>query len=311
MPSDAPKVKARRPPATAPEIKFYDRLTESREKIAARIAAERGAVVGAGLRRPAHHRRPGHAGLELMRQAQARGVTPGVVITPVQRWRPALGRGHRGEGDLAEDRPDRRRARRLRRHAEVPAGRRAHADDADPPHPVRRAGDARVPGELTFPILKRTVADIAVVTDAEVAEAMRYAFSTLKLVVEPGGSAGLAALLAGKVKTFGSEAIALVLSGGNVDPSSSPRCCAASSSRSAEHLDRGRGAQRAVDVGPGPKKTYPGDAADQISIRAQRRHGAGVQRPLSAVGSVCRVCLSCCSGMLAAEQRDRRPTISA
>jgi threonine dehydratase len=57
-----------------------------------------------------------------------------------------------------------------------------------------------------------------VVTDAEVAEAMRYAFSVLKLVVEPGGSAGLAALLAGKVNTYGADTIGVVLSGGNVDP---------------------------------------------------------------------------------------------
>ena len=74
------------------------------------------------------------------------------------------------------------------------------------------------PGELTFPILQKTVADMAVVTDAEVAEAMRYAFSVLKLVVEPGGSAGLSALLAGKVKTGGATTVGLVLSGGNVDP---------------------------------------------------------------------------------------------
>ena len=55
------------------------------------------------------------------------------------------------------------------------------------------------PGELTFPILQANVADVAVVTDAEVAEALRYAFGRLKLVVEPGGSAGLAALLGGKI----------------------------------------------------------------------------------------------------------------
>jgi len=58
-----------------------------------------------------------------------------------------------------------------------------------------------------------------VVTDAEVAEAMRYAFSTLKLVVEPGGSVGLAALLAGKVaQAKAGSTVGLVLSGGNVDP---------------------------------------------------------------------------------------------
>ena len=53
-------------------------------------------------------------------------------------------------------------------------------------------------------------------SDTEVAEAMRYAFNLLKLVVEPGGSVALAALLAGKLP--GEGPIALVLSGGNVDP---------------------------------------------------------------------------------------------
>jgi threonine dehydratase len=56
-----------------------------------------------------------------------------------------------------------------------------------------------------------------VVTDAEVAEAMRYAFAVLKLVVEPGGAVGLAALLAGKTPAAGG-ALGVVLSGGNVDP---------------------------------------------------------------------------------------------
>jgi threonine dehydratase len=78
--------------------------------------------------------------------------------------------------------------------------------------------ESPAPGELTFPVLQKTIADIALVSDAEVAGAMRYAFSTLKLVVEPGGSVGLAALLAGKVKLFSGKTVGLVLSGGNVDP---------------------------------------------------------------------------------------------
>ena len=79
--------------------------------------------------------------------------------------------------------------------------------------------ESPAPGEITFPILQKSVADVAVVTDHEVAEAMRYAFSVLKLVVEPGGAAGLAALLANKVlHTKPGGAVAVVLSGGNVDP---------------------------------------------------------------------------------------------
>ena len=59
---------------------------------------------------------------------------------------------------------------------------------------------------------------MAVVTDAEVAEAVRYAFTMLKLVVEPGGSVGLAALVTGKIAPKPGATVGLVLSGGNVDP---------------------------------------------------------------------------------------------
>jgi threonine dehydratase len=74
-------------------------------------------------------------------------------------------------------------------------------------------------GALTFPILRERLAAIVTVSDAEVAGALRLAFSTLKLVVEPGGAVGLAALLAGKVpEATPGACVGLVLSGGNVDP---------------------------------------------------------------------------------------------
>ena len=74
-----------------------------------------------------------------------------------------------------------------------------------------------MPGRLTFPILQRTLSAVLTVDDAEVADAMRYAFGALKLVVEPGGSVALAALLSGKLALEGRVA-AIILSGGNVDP---------------------------------------------------------------------------------------------
>ncbi len=53
-------------------------------------------------------------------------------------------------------------------------------------------------------------------SDAEVAEAMKFAFREFKLVVEPGGAAALAALLAGRLEARG-KTVAIVMSGGNVD----------------------------------------------------------------------------------------------
>jgi len=77
--------------------------------------------------------------------------------------------------------------------------------------------ESPAPGVINFPMLRKNLAGAVDVTDAEVTEAMRYAFATLKLVVEPGGIAGLAALLAGKIPVEG-KTVGVVLSGGNVDP---------------------------------------------------------------------------------------------
>lgn len=217
MPADAPKVKAEATKGYGAEVKFYDRLTESREKIAAAIAAERGAVVVPAFDDPHIIAGQGTAGLELVRQAEARGAKLDVVITPCS-----------GGGLLAGVATAVKALSPTTALIGVePAGyddtlKSLRAGVRTPMTPTHRtlcdALETPCPGELTFPILQQHVADVAVVTDAEVAEAVRYAFSTLKLVVEPGGSAGLAALLAGKVDTVGGQTVGLVLSGGNVDP---------------------------------------------------------------------------------------------
>ena len=72
------------------------------------------------------------------------------------------------------------------------------------------------PGELTFSINRHLVAAGAAASDAEVGEAMKVAFRELKLVVEPGGAAAFATLLAGHLNAKG-KTVAIVLSGGNVD----------------------------------------------------------------------------------------------
>jgi threonine dehydratase len=76
---------------------------------------------------------------------------------------------------------------------------------------------ARMPGKLTFAINQSLVGAGVVASDQEVAAAVAFAFSELKLVVEPGGAVALAALMTGKVDVTGKVAVA-VLSGGNVDP---------------------------------------------------------------------------------------------
>jgi threonine dehydratase len=73
------------------------------------------------------------------------------------------------------------------------------------------------PGEMTFAINRRLLGEGYAVTDAEAAEAVRFAFEVLKLVLEPGGAAALAAVLSGKIATQG-RAIGVIASGGNCDP---------------------------------------------------------------------------------------------
>ena len=85
-------------------------------------------------------------------------------------------------------------------------------------HPQTIADGARPPmlSELTFGIIRANVDDIVTVSDAELVAAMRFLWERMKLVVEPTGALGLAALLAGRVSVTGERA-GVILSGGNVD----------------------------------------------------------------------------------------------
>ncbi|HEY8574056.1 threonine/serine dehydratase [Phenylobacterium sp.] len=218
MPDDAPSVKVEATKGYGAEVRFYNRLTgRTREAIAAELASERGAVVVPAFDDPHIIAGQGTVGLELVRQAEALGVELGCVVAPisggglisgiataVKALSPdtaIVGVEPAGFDDTLQS------LQKGERVTVKPSG-RSLCDALESPFP----------GEITFPIMQKHVADVATVTDAEVAEAMRYAFATLKLVVEPGGSVGLAALLAGKVNTFGGSSVGLVLSGGNVDP---------------------------------------------------------------------------------------------
>lgn len=218
MPSDAPSVKVEATRGYGAEIRLYDRLTESREAIAASVARVRGATVVPAFDDPDIIAGQGTVGLELFHQAQDIGAHLDVLVAPVG------GGGLMAGSSLA--------VKTLSPSTQVYGVEPKGFDDAAL---SLRAGSRQVlkpttrslcdslespaPGELTFPILQRNLADIAVVDDAEVADAVRYAFSTLKLVVEPGGSVGLAALLCARIAgARPGSTVGLVLSGGNVDP---------------------------------------------------------------------------------------------
>jgi threonine dehydratase len=216
MPSDSPAVKVEGTRGFGAEIRFYDRFTEDRVAIAAQIAAERGCVVVPSYDDPHIIAGQGTAGMEIIEQTRELGVALDKVISPlggggliagVSTAVKALSPTTEVWGAEPAGFDETRRS--------LASGQRETIDDG-----ARSICDALltpIPGELTWPINSRNLTGIVAVTDAEVAEAMRYAFSTLKLVVEPGGCVALTAALTGKIDLKGQSA-AIVCSGGNVDP---------------------------------------------------------------------------------------------
>ncbi len=73
---------------------------------------------------------------------------------------------------------------------------------------------ALIPGELTFAINGKLLSHGVTASDAEVGQAVAFAFRELKLVVEPGGAVGLAALLSGKIEARGKTIVIVPNSGG-------------------------------------------------------------------------------------------------
>lgn len=212
MPSDSPKVKVEGVIGFGGEVRLYDRWTESREEIGAAIAAEQGCVLVPPFDDPFIIEGQGTTALEMLDQADAPmdqllcgasggGLMAGINLVMAERSPET--RVLVVEPEAYDD-----TARSLA------AGERV-GHPAGPPS-ICDALMSPMPGVLTWPINRR-LAGALTVSDAEVAEAVRFAFRHLKLVVEPGGAVSLAALLAGKVESAG-RTTGLILSGGNVDP---------------------------------------------------------------------------------------------
>ena len=214
MPADSPKVKVEGVIGFGGEVRMYDRYTESREAIGEQIAASKGSILVRPFDDPFIIEGQGTTGLEIMEQADGIvidqllcGTSGGGLMAGINLAMAALSPATRVIGVEPAAYND--------TQISLQAGERlTHAPAAGS---ICDALMTDRPGELTFPINRRLSA-VVTVTDAEVAEAVRYAFRTLKLVVEPGGAVSLAALLAGKAETEGLTT-AIVLSGGNVDPS--------------------------------------------------------------------------------------------
>jgi threonine dehydratase len=209
MPSDAPSVKVEGTRGEGAEIVFYDRYRESREEIAAKLAVEGGATVVPSFDDPAIVAGQGTAGIEILEQMPE---PPSRIIIP-------CGGGGLASGialacpDLEivivepEGWDDMKRSLELGEI--VPVG-------ADAPPTLCDALQTPRVSPITFGILRERASAALSVTDSEVENAIRWTWDRHELVVEPGGAAALAALLAGKVEAV--EGTVVVLSGGNIEP---------------------------------------------------------------------------------------------
>jgi threonine dehydratase len=216
MPADAPRPKRERTAALGAEVVLYDRQSEDREAIATGIARERGAVLVPPYDDPLIIAGQGTAGREIVEDLAALGLVPDLVIVN------ASGGGLTAGIALAV----KSRAPAARIFTAEPAGFDDHARSFRSGKRERNSAItgticdalmAQSPGKLTFEVNRTLVGEGVSASDEEVAHAVAFAFRELKLVVEPGGAVGLAALLAGKVDVRDRIAVA-VLSGGNVDP---------------------------------------------------------------------------------------------
>jgi threonine dehydratase len=216
MPSDAPRPKRERTAALGAEVILYDREKEDREAIARRIAGERGAVLVPPYDDPLIIAGQGTLGREIIEDLAQAGLKPDVVVIGASGGGLAAGtalaiKAAAPEADIFTAEPE------------------GFDDTARSFRSGKRESNARMsgticdalmsqhPGAMTFAINSRLIGKGVSASDEEVARAVGFAFRELKLVVEPGGAIGLAALLAGKVDVKGKVAVA-ILSGGNVDP---------------------------------------------------------------------------------------------
>ena len=212
MPADAPDIKLAATSNYGADVVTYDRYSEDREQLGQEIAERQGLTLVRPFDDPLVIAGQGTAGLELMEDAGQVDL----LLAPV------------GGGGLIAGCATAVKA--LCPHARVvgvepQAGddyRRSLAADRpiaiDVPRTIADALQVTTPGELTFALNRALLDGIVTVTDAELVDAMRFAFERLKLVLEPGGAAALAALLSYKADLRNVTRVGVILSGGNIDP---------------------------------------------------------------------------------------------
>jgi threonine dehydratase len=216
MPSDAPRPKRERTAALGAEVVLYDRVRDDREAIARRIAEERHAVLVPPYDDPMIIAGQGTAGREIVEDLAAQGLAPDLVIVNASGGGLTAGVALAVKARVPDAQVYTAEPAGFDDHVRSFASGKREKNDAVT-GTICDALMAQSPGRITFEINRALVGAGVAASDEEVGRAVAFAFRELKLVVEPGGAVGLAALLAGRIDVRGKIAVA-VLSGGNVDP---------------------------------------------------------------------------------------------
>jgi threonine dehydratase len=209
MPQDAPVEKVEATRGYGAEVVFYDRYREDRAALGKRLAEERGLVLVPPYEDPMVMAGQGTATKELVEDVGPLDllvvpVSGGGLIAGSATAAMALSPGVRVIGVEPEAGDDTKRSLEEGRRIEIPV-----------PRTIADGLQVSIPGELTFEVNRRLVDRIVTVSDRELVDAMAFLFERMKVVVEPSGAAGLAALLSGAVEARGAK-VGVILSGGNV-----------------------------------------------------------------------------------------------
>ncbi|MEV0717072.1 pyridoxal-phosphate dependent enzyme [Asanoa sp. NPDC050611] len=207
MPADTPASKQAAVAGYGAEIQTYDRYTGDRVALGEALAAARGLALIPPYEHPDVIAGQGTAALELLADVGALDVVVapvggGGLIAGTATAAKGLHPGARVVGVEPVDGDDTRRSLAAGERVRIPV-----------PRTIADGQAADIPGELTFSVNRRLVDDIVLVTDDQIRDAMRFAFDRLKIVLEPSGATGLAAVLTGQ---FAGK-VGVILSGGNID----------------------------------------------------------------------------------------------
>lgn len=216
MPADAPAMKVERTKSYGAKVIHFDRANEDREAVLARVESETGGVIVHPYNNAMVIAGQGTVGLEIAEDVKASGgeldrviactggggLTAGVALA-IQHHFPDA-KIHSSEPERFEDYKRSLESGKLERNATTAGS-------------ICDAIISPSPGEMGFEINKHLLHSGLVVTDEDALAAIKFAYEELKLVLEPGGAVALAAVLK-HGKEWAGDSVAIVLSGGNVDP---------------------------------------------------------------------------------------------